>query len=151
MIDSPCNGMRRAHGDFLSYMLTLVLIGFKVAYGTGISMAPMSFHQRQLEVDPSYSSYPGARVDTTAPTYQLMAKETWHTWEWQSLFPGRDELVNYFRHVAKVWHLDKDISYSSKVTALHWDASNSRWKYEINKGESSGTVCMSLSPKLFGV
>ena len=33
-----------------------------------------------------------------------------------------------------------DISYNSKVTALHWDANNSRWKYEINKGESTGTA-----------
>lgn len=28
-------------------------------------------------------SYPGARVDTSAPTYQLTAKETWDTWEWK--------------------------------------------------------------------
>ena len=99
----------------------------------------------QLEANESLCSYPGARVDTTAPTYQLMAKETWHTWEWKHLFPGRDELVDYFRHVARVWNLDKDISYNSQVTALHWDAGASRWKYEINKGENSGTVSLLTS------
>ncbi len=78
-----------------------------------------------------------------------MAKETWDTWEWQNLFPGRDELVSYFRHVARVWDLEKDISFNSKVTALHWDAANSKWTYEINNGQSSGTVCMSLSLTLF--
>ena len=45
------------------------------------------------------NNYPGARVDTSAPTYQLTAKETWDTWEWRDFFPGRDELVGYFSHL----------------------------------------------------
>lgn len=44
---------------------------------------------KQLAIDTSSISYPGARVDTPAPTYQLTDKETWHTWEWKQLFPGR--------------------------------------------------------------
>ena len=87
-----------------------------------------------------WNNYPGARVDTTTPSYQLMAKETWNTWEWKHLFPGRDELVEYFRHLSRVWNLDKDISFNSKVTGLRWDADTSRWTYEINNGESSGKV-----------
>ncbi|KAF2482166.1 hypothetical protein BDY17DRAFT_300427 [Neohortaea acidophila] len=87
-----------------------------------------------------WNNYPGARVDTPAPTYQLTDKETWHTWEWKQLFPGRDELCDYFRHLEQVWDLGKDISYNSKVTAMQWDADTSRWKYEINDGQSTGTA-----------
>ena len=83
-----------------------------------------------------------------------MAKETWDTWEWKTLFPGRDELVDYFRHVARVWDLNKDISFNSKVSALHWDPSTSRWNYEINDGESRGTAwsvvtCMGFAAKRY--
>ena len=78
-----------------------------------------------------------------------MAKETWNSWEWRHLFPGRAELVDYFRHVSRVWNLDKDISYNSEVTALHWDAGASRWTYEVNKGESSGKVSGLMSRSYF--
>ncbi len=28
-----------------------------------------------------WNAYPGARVDTPVPTYQLTAKETWESWQ----------------------------------------------------------------------
>ena len=69
-----------------------------------------------------WNAYPGARVDTPTPTYQLTAKETWDTWEWKEKFPSRDELSRYFRHLDKVWDLSRDITYNSRVTSMRWDA-----------------------------
>ena len=87
-----------------------------------------------------WNAYPGARVDTPVPTYQLTSKETWDTWQWKQKFPGRDELVDYFRHLDSVWDLSKDISYNSRITSIRWDAQRSRWDCEINGGESRCTA-----------
>ena len=84
-----------------------------------------------------WNAYPGARVDTPVPTYQLTSKETWDTWEWKQKFPGRDELADYFRHLDRVWDLSKDVTYSTRVTAMQWDSQSSRWRCELNNGESS--------------
>ena len=87
-----------------------------------------------------WNAYPGARVDTPTPTYQLTDKETWDSWEWREKFPGRDELTRYFRHLDDVWDLSKDITYKTRVTSLLWDAQKSKWNFEVNGGESSGTA-----------
>jgi len=84
-----------------------------------------------------WNAYPGARVDTEVPSYQLTDPESYETWNWKQRFPGRDELVEYFKHLDKVWDLSKDISYHSRVTSMQWDAKQSRWNCSINNGESS--------------
>lgn len=48
--------------------------------------------------------------------------------------------MDYFRHLEKVWDLNKDITYNSKITSLRWDESASKWHYQINEGEKSGTA-----------
>lgn len=55
-----------------------------------------------------WNAYPGARVDTAVPTYQLTEIESWKDWTWQETFPGRDELTAYFRHLYEVWYLSKN-------------------------------------------
>ena len=125
-------------------------------------------HASQLGGIWAWNNYPGARVDTPgeplvysriirivpsyirakltlslpdlAPTYQLGDKETWVTWEWKQLFPGRDELVAYFRHLEQVWNLTPDISFNSRVSSVHWDEAHSVWRYEINDGEKKGSA-----------
>lgn len=87
-----------------------------------------------------WNAYPGARVDTPVPTYQLTEKETWDTWEWKEKFPSRDELARYFLHLDHVWKLSKDITFSSRVTSLKWDAPNNKWQFEINNGQKSGSA-----------
>lgn len=59
---------------------------------------------------------------------------------WKQKFPGRDELVDYFRHLDRVWNLKKDITFSSRVTKMRWDQQTSRWKCEINGGKESITA-----------
>jgi cation diffusion facilitator CzcD-associated flavoprotein CzcO len=83
-----------------------------------------------------WNAYPGARVDTEIPSYQFTAPDTWENYKWRQRFPGRDELCDYFRHLDKTWDLSRDISYSSRVTAMKWNEAEHAWTLEINKGES---------------
>ena len=101
-----------------------------------------------------WNAYPGARVDTPTPTYQLTAKETWETWEWKEKFPSRDELGRYFRHLDRVWDLSKDITYNTRVTSMQWDAQQSRWLCELNGGASvvkawTVVLCTGFASKLY--
>ena len=84
-----------------------------------------------------WNAYPGARVDTEVPSYQLTDTETWDTWNWKQRFPGRDELTGYFQHLDKVWDLSPDITYNSRITSMKWDSNASLWRCQINDGESS--------------
>lgn len=87
-----------------------------------------------------WNAYPGARVDTAVPTYQLTDPETFQSWDWKQKFPGRDELTDYFKHLDKTWDLSKDISFNSRVTSMTWDDLSSRWQCEINEGETQCTA-----------
>ncbi len=84
-----------------------------------------------------WNSYPGARVDTECPVYQLTDPELYKDWNWTERYPGRDELVQYFKHVAKVWDLNKDITFNARVTAAHWNQAASQWDLQITHGDGS--------------
>lgn len=46
-----------------------------------------------------WNRYPGARVDSETPIYQLSEEtEVWSDFEWRERFPGREELQRYFNH-----------------------------------------------------
>ncbi|CAK3755532.1 unnamed protein product [Lecanosticta acicola] len=83
-----------------------------------------------------WNAYPGARVDTSVPTYQLTAEDSWKDWHWKEKFPSRAELVAYFEHLDNIWGLSKDVSFESRLTSMQWDAENARWKCMVNNGES---------------
>jgi cation diffusion facilitator CzcD-associated flavoprotein CzcO len=81
-----------------------------------------------------WNSYPGARVDTETPVYQLTAPELFTKWTWTERYPGRDELVRYFDHIAEVWDLKKDISFNSRVVKAHWNERSLQWYLAILQG-----------------
>ncbi|EGP86882.1 uncharacterized protein MYCGRDRAFT_109786 [Zymoseptoria tritici IPO323] len=87
-----------------------------------------------------WNAYPGARVDTPVPTYQLTSEETWQNWDWKERFPGRDELADYFRHLDKVWDLSRDVRYKSRATSMQWSPKDAHWKCAINGGEAELTA-----------
>ena len=87
-----------------------------------------------------WNAYPGARVDTAVPTYQLTDPESFKDWNWKQKFPDRDELTDYFQHLDKTWDLSRDISYNSRITSMKWDQGSSSWHCEINEGESKCTA-----------
>ena len=46
-----------------------------------------------------WNCYPGARVDTEGPIYQLAYKDLWKEWEYSSLYPGWSEVREYFQYL----------------------------------------------------
>jgi cation diffusion facilitator CzcD-associated flavoprotein CzcO len=101
-----------------------------------------------------WNAYPGARVDTAVPTYQLTDPESWKTFDWKQRFPDRDELQDYFKHLDKTWNLSQDINFNSRVTAMTWDKTGLRWNCEINHGERTCTawsviLCTGFASKRF--
>lgn len=43
-----------------------------------------------------WNSYPGFRVDTISPLYNLAIDEVNKDWTWSEAFPTRDEVLRYF-------------------------------------------------------
>ena len=84
-----------------------------------------------------WNCYPGARVDTEVPGYQFGEDETWDEWNWTQRYPGRDEIVAYFKHVDRVWDLSRDISFNSRVTSVVWDQDKNEWVIRVDQGNKS--------------
>lgn len=80
-----------------------------------------------------WNSYPGARVDTSLPFYELSDEELWKDWTWKERFPGQEELKAYFEHVDKVWNLSKDVQYNTTVTGAVFDEATRMWSVRTDK------------------
>ena len=59
------------------------------------------------ESDRFKNCYPGARVDSDTPIYQLFDKELWSTFTFKERYAGWRELRRYFEHVEKVLALSQ--------------------------------------------
>ncbi|OQV02330.1 hypothetical protein CLAIMM_07546 isoform 2 [Cladophialophora immunda] len=75
-----------------------------------------------------WNCYPGARVDTPVPTYQLTSDDSWTGWSWSQRFPDYSELRTYFQHLLKVWDLGDLITYNTRVQSMHWDDQAHEWR-----------------------
>lgn len=80
--------------------------------------------------------YPGARVDSHVPNYEFSLPEVWADWVWDERFPGRDELVRYFDHVADVLDLHADIQLNTRLTEAVYDDPAARWNLITDTGEA---------------
>ncbi|KAJ3950039.1 uncharacterized protein N0V96_001175 [Colletotrichum fioriniae] len=80
------------------------------------------------------NSYPGARVDSETPYYQLSLREVWKDWTWSQRFPGHAELKRYFTHVDKVLDISKDVSYNTVVVGADFDTVTAKWIIETDSG-----------------
>lgn len=84
-----------------------------------------------------WNSYPGARVDSEFPTYQLSIQEVYKTWTWSERFPGFAELRKYFEHVDKVLNISKDTTFNAEVVEAHFDRPASRWNVKTKQGHTA--------------
>ncbi|OHW94072.1 cyclopentanone -monooxygenase [Colletotrichum incanum] len=83
-----------------------------------------------------WNRYPGARVDSEAPYYQLSVREVWKDWTWLQRFPGHEELRRYFQHIDKVLDISKDVSYDTVVVGADFDTETSRWIVRTNNRQT---------------
>lgn len=91
-----------------------------------------------------WNTYPGARVDSEIPYYQLSVPEVWRKWTWTERFPSGDELRAYFRHVDETLDLSKDITYSANVVDATYDEAAGKWTVTTEGGGGQTAVCRYL-------
>lgn len=85
-----------------------------------------------------WNRYPGARVDSETPIYQLSEeKEARMDFEWRERFPGREELMRYFHHIDNKLGISKDIVYNTFVTSTDWDPAKNLWNIKTDTGLST--------------
>ncbi|KAF2794066.1 FAD/NAD(P)-binding domain-containing protein [Melanomma pulvis-pyrius CBS 109.77] len=81
-----------------------------------------------------WNRYPGARVDSETPFYQLNIPAVYNTWNFSSRFPDHVELRKYMAHVDSVLGLRKDVSFNARVNSATWNTSSSEWEIGTETG-----------------
>ena len=83
-----------------------------------------------------WNCYPGARVDSHAPNYELSIESLWRDWNWSERFPNWSELREYFRYVEKKLDLSDALRLNTRVNAARFDESAHQWQVETDDGAS---------------
>ncbi|HYW04077.1 MAG TPA: NAD(P)/FAD-dependent oxidoreductase [Gammaproteobacteria bacterium] len=83
-----------------------------------------------------WNCYPGARVDTHVPVYELSLERLWRDWHWTERFPGWRELRAYFRYVERRLDLARDIRYGTRVTGAEFDPAADEWSIRCDDGSA---------------
>lgn len=81
-----------------------------------------------------WNRYPGARVDSEFPFYQLNIPEVYNTWTFKERFPDHRELRKYFDHANKVLDLEKDTYFNARVVDCAWDDEAGEWTVKTQQG-----------------
>ncbi|KAH6683863.1 hypothetical protein B0J14DRAFT_389 [Halenospora varia] len=87
-----------------------------------------------------WNRYPGARVDSEFPFYQLSIPEVYKTFDFSERFPDHNELRRYFQHASKILDLDKDAIFNTIVEGTTW--SDGKWTCLTKDGR--GITCKYL-------
>ncbi|KAL4965723.1 flavin-containing monooxygenase [Aspergillus stella-maris] len=81
-----------------------------------------------------WNRYPGARVDSEWPYYQLSLPEVWKDFQFAERFPSSEEIRRYLAHVDRRLDLRKDIQFNARVNSAIWDQVTSRWTVTTEAG-----------------
>ena len=74
--------------------------------------------------------YPGARVDSDTPVYQLFDKELYKDFTFQERYPGGPELRRYFEHIEKRYNILPHITFNKCVDGAQFDEKKNQWLVE---------------------
>ena len=83
-----------------------------------------------------WNRYPGARVDSESPFYQLSIPEVWKTWNFSQRFPDRPELFRYFAHIDRVLNVRKDTFFNTTVVEVTWNDDEGQWTVRSDTGRT---------------
>ncbi|KAF5556060.1 cyclopentanone 1,2-monooxygenase [Fusarium napiforme] len=81
-----------------------------------------------------WNRYPGARVDSEWPFYQLSLPEVWSDFNFSERFPTDKEIREYFAHAVNVLDLRKDINFNACVNSAEWSEETGRWTVKTEAG-----------------
>lgn len=82
-----------------------------------------------------HNRYPGARVDSEFPFYQLSIPEVYNTFDFTERFPDHVELRRYFHHAAEVLDLYKNTMFNTFVEGITWDEDTKNWTCRTKSGK----------------
>ena len=83
-----------------------------------------------------WNRYPGARCDSESHSYSYyFSKELHEGWEWSERYPEQPEIVRYLNYVADRLDLKRDIRFSTRVTAAHYDDAARQWNIVTAMGQ----------------
>jgi cyclohexanone monooxygenase len=135
------NGVSHENGDSNELEILVVGMGFGGIYLLQ-NLRKLGYKVKAIEAAGGlggiwwWNSYPGARVDTSLPFYELSDEALWKDWTWTERFPAQAELQEYFKHVDKVYNLSKDVQFNTTVTGAHFDQEHSQWTVNTDKGKT---------------
>ena len=82
-----------------------------------------------------WNRYPGARFDSESYSYQYsFSKELLDEWNWSEHFSAQPETERYLNFVADKLDLRRDIRFSTRVTAAHFDERSRNWSIAAADG-----------------
>ncbi|EME78106.1 uncharacterized protein MYCFIDRAFT_191354 [Pseudocercospora fijiensis CIRAD86] len=81
-----------------------------------------------------WNRYPGARVDSEMPFYQLNIPEVYKTYNFSERFPGHQELRKYMAHIDKTLNLRKDTYFNARVSDARRDELKGVWRIKTQQG-----------------
>lgn len=92
--------------------------------------------RNRLTLLPIALGYPGARVDSPVPIYELSIPEVYKDWTWSTNYPEWSELQAYFDHVDKTLDLSKDSAFETVVTSAEFDEKEAKWTVKTQDGRT---------------
>ncbi|KAJ3460342.1 hypothetical protein MRS44_011209 [Fusarium solani] len=81
-----------------------------------------------------FNKYPGARVDSDTPLYQLSLPQAWRGFSFRERFPGHQELRDYFMHIAEALDLRKDAIFNTRVIDARFNTESNGWVLRAENG-----------------
>ena len=85
-----------------------------------------------------WNRYPGARFDSESWSYGYsFSEELLKEWDWKEHFSPQADNLEYLNLVADKFDLRRDMQFSSRVTAAHWDDAANQWTVTLESGETA--------------
>ncbi|VUC26613.1 unnamed protein product [Clonostachys rosea] len=82
-----------------------------------------------------FNKYPGARVDSEVPLYQLSKPAAaWHSFNFTERFPDHVELRDYFAQMSDALDLRRDAIFNSRVIEAKFDPALDHWTMRTDSG-----------------
>lgn len=116
------------------------------------SVRKRGFSGKIIEAAPDFggvwlvNKYPGARVDSRMPFYQLSNLDAWRDFYFPETYPDRDTILRYFDHIDKTLDLRRDTIFNQFVTDVIYDDASSRWKLTTKQGLSVTAKFVVIAP-----
>jgi len=84
-----------------------------------------------------WNRYPGAACDFESLEYSYsFSTELEQDWKWSTRMARQPEILAYLNHVTDRFDLRRDIHFSTRVNAAHFDDSTQLWAVSTDQGDS---------------